>query len=127
MRYRHWNSPAYCSKKILYGARETIIMQRCISALDKVGHIHQITDGSWLFKALLAPKPDQDNEQNIDDFVWHFCVNYMPLNCVTCIIACPIPRCELGVCNKFGLRMWMWMFDSPRGYHQLAIGCLRRY
>jgi hypothetical protein len=33
-------------KKILYGAQETIIMQRCILALAKVGHIRQITDGS---------------------------------------------------------------------------------
>ncbi len=41
-------------KKILYGTQETIIMQRCISALAKVGHIRQITDGSWLFKVLLA-------------------------------------------------------------------------
>ena len=32
-------------KKILYDKRETIIMRRCISALAKVGHIQQITDG----------------------------------------------------------------------------------
>jgi hypothetical protein len=96
-------------------------MQRCISALAKVGHIHHITDGSWLFKALLAPKPLQEHVQNIDNFVWRFCMNYTPLNCVTCIIAYPIPRCDLAVCNKFGLGMWMWMFDLPMGYHQLAV------
>ncbi len=33
-------------KKILYSAQETIIMWHCISALAKIGHIHQITDGS---------------------------------------------------------------------------------
>jgi hypothetical protein len=43
-------------KKILYGKREMVIMQKCIAALAKVGHIRQITDGSWLFKALLVPK-----------------------------------------------------------------------
>ena len=32
-------------KKIFYGKRETVIMRRCISALAKVGHIRQITDG----------------------------------------------------------------------------------
>jgi hypothetical protein len=61
-------------KKILYGKQETVIMQCCISALAKVGHIQQITDGSWLFKALLAPKPHQEYVGNIDDFVWCFCV-----------------------------------------------------
>ncbi len=64
-------------KKILYGKQETVIMRKCIAALAKVGHIQQITEGSWLFKALLAPKPHQEHIQNIDDFVWHFCVNYI--------------------------------------------------
>ena len=77
-------------KKILYGARETIIMRCCILALAKVSHIHQIRDGSWLFKALLAPKPHQEHVQNIDGFVWRFCVNYIPINGITCIIAYPI-------------------------------------
>jgi hypothetical protein len=103
-------------EKILYGSRETIIMQCCILALAKVSHIHQITDGSWLFKALLAPKPHQEHVQNIDNFVRCFCVNYIPLNGVTHIIAYPIPHCDSTVCNKFGLGMWMWIFDSPMGY-----------
>jgi hypothetical protein len=60
-------------KKILYGERETIIMRCCISALAKVGLIRQITDGRWLFKALLAAKPHQEHVRNIDDFIWHFC------------------------------------------------------
>jgi hypothetical protein len=65
-------------KKILYGKQETVIMQSCNLALAKVGHIQQITDGSWLFKALLAPKPHQEHVRNINDFVWRFCVNYIP-------------------------------------------------
>ena len=43
-------------KKILYGPKETPIMREAIAALEKVGQIRQITDGCWLFKALLAPK-----------------------------------------------------------------------
>ena len=62
-------------KKILYGERETVIMQCCILALAKVSHIRQITDGRWLFKALLAAKPHQEHVRNIKDFVWRFCVN----------------------------------------------------
>jgi hypothetical protein len=78
----------------LYDERETVIMRRCISALAKVGHIRQITDGRWLFKALLAAKPHQDHVRHIKDFVWRFCINYIPLNGVTRIIAYPIPRCD---------------------------------
>jgi hypothetical protein len=44
-------------KKILYSEQETVIMQCCILALAKVGHIQQIADGSRLLKALLALKP----------------------------------------------------------------------
>jgi hypothetical protein len=57
-------------KKIHYGPRETPIMRRCIAALAKVGHICQIHDGEWLFKALLAPKPHQEHVSNIADFMW---------------------------------------------------------
>jgi hypothetical protein len=89
--------------------------------LAKVGHIRQITDGGWLFKALLATKPHQEHVCCIDDFVWRFCVNYIPLNSVTRLIAYPIPRCDSAVHNKFGQGKWRWMFDAPMGYHQLAI------
>ena len=108
-------------KKIFYGERETVIMRQCISALAKVGHIRQIMDGRWLFKALLAAKPHQEHVRNIEDFVWRFCVNYIPLNGVTRIIAYPIPRCDSAVFNKFGRGEWWWMFDAPMGYHQLAV------
>jgi hypothetical protein len=94
-------------KKILYGERETVIMRRCISALAKVGHIRQITDGRWLFKALLAAKPHQEHVRNIEDFVWRFCVNYIPLNGVTRIIAYPIPGCDSAVFNEFGRGEWL--------------------
>ena len=96
-------------------------MQQCILALAKVGHIRQITDGRWLFKALLAAKPHQEHVRNIEDFVWRFCVNYIPLNGVTRIIAYPIPRCDSAVFNEFGRGKWWWMFDAPMGYHQLAV------
>ena len=57
-------------KKIHYGDNETVIMRKCIAALTKVRHICQIHNGEWLFKALLAPNPHQENVRNIDDFVW---------------------------------------------------------
>jgi hypothetical protein len=96
-------------------------MRNCIAALKKVGHIQQITDGSWLFKALLAAKPHQEHVRSIDELVWQFCVNYIPLNAITCLIAYPIPRCNSAVNNEFGQGKWRWMFDAPMGYHQLAV------
>jgi hypothetical protein len=43
-------------KKIHYGPREIPIMEKCIAVLEKLGHIRQVHDDEWLFKALLAPK-----------------------------------------------------------------------
>ncbi len=96
-------------------------MRRAIAALEKVGQIHQITEGYWLFKALLAPKPHQEHVQNINNFVWLFCINYIPLNSITRIIAYPIPRCDSAINDEFGLGVLYWLFDAPMGYHQLAI------
>ncbi len=96
-------------------------MRRAIAALEKVGQIHQITNGCWLFKALLAPKPHQEHIQNINDFIWHFYINYIQLNSVTRIIAYPIPRCDLATNEEFGLGVLYWLFNAPMGYHQLAV------
>jgi hypothetical protein len=56
-------------KKIMYGPREIPIMRKAVAALEKVGHIRQIHDGHWLFKAVLAPKPHQEHVRHIDEFV----------------------------------------------------------
>jgi hypothetical protein len=96
-------------------------MRKCIVALAKVGHIVQTTEGKWMFKALLAPKPHQEHIRCIDEFVWRFCVNFIPLNPVTKLIAYPIQRCDLAIFNEFGQGKWCWMFDAPMGYNQLAV------
>jgi hypothetical protein len=108
-------------KKILYGPKETPIMRKAIAALEKVGQINQITDGCWLFKALLAPKLHQEHVRNIDNFVWRFCISYIPLNSITQIIAYPIPRCDSAINVEFSLGVLYWLFNAPLGYHQLAI------
>ncbi len=95
-------------------------MRRSIAALEKVGQIRQIHDGQWLFKALLAPKPHQEHVCNIEDFVWRFCVNYIPLNQVTSQIAYPIPRCNMAIETNFG-GSYIWLFNAPMGYHQLSV------
>ena len=117
------NARPIAVKKILYGENETPIMRKCIAKLNEVGHIQQIRDGAWLFKALLAPKPHQEHIRDIEDFVWRFCVNYIPLNSVTRVIAYPIPRCDTAVHSEFGCGPdgYMWLYDAPNGYHQLAV------
>ncbi len=96
-------------------------MRDAIAALAKVGYIRQIHDGRWLFKALLDPKPHQEQVRDIDNFVWRFCVNYIPLNSVTRINAYPIPHCNLAINEEFGQGVFFWLWDAPMGYHQLAI------
>ena len=115
------SAPPIAVKKILYGHREEPIMRKCIAALEKVGHIRQIHDGQWLFKCLLAPKPHQEHVYFIEDFVWRFCVNYIPLNQITHVIAYPIPWCDTAVMMACGRSVWFWIFDAPMGYHQLAV------
>jgi hypothetical protein len=53
--------------------------------------------------------------------VWRFCVNCVPLNSVTRIIAYPIPCCDSAVLEVFGTGKWVWLYDAPSGYHQLAV------
>ena len=108
-------------KKINYGPREIPKMRACIAALEKVGHIEQIHDGQWLFKCLLAPKPHQEHVYNIAEFVWRFCVNYIPLNQITRVIAYPIPRCDAAVMTACGAAAFYWLVDAPMGYHQLTV------
>jgi hypothetical protein len=84
-------------KKIHCDPRGSPIMQKCIAFLAKLGHIRQVHDGEWLLKALLAPKPHQEHVQQIDDFVWQFCANYIPLNQITKPVAYPILCCNSAV------------------------------
>ena len=96
-------------------------MRKAIAALEKVGQIHQITDGHWLFKALLAPKPHQEHVRHIDNFVCRLCVNYTPLNSITQIITYSIPRCDSAINKEFGFGVLYWLFDAHMGYHQLVV------
>ena len=94
-------------------------MGKCIAALAKIGKIEQVHDGQWLIKALLAPKPHQEHMCDMENFVWRFCVNYIPLNQITRQIAYPIPRCNSAVENAFGGKL-IWLYDAPMGYHQIS-------
>ena len=115
------DAPPIAVKNIRYGPKEIPIMRNTVAALEKVGHICQMHDGRWLFKCVLAAKPHQEHVRDIADFVWRFCVNYVPLNSVTRIITYPIPCCDSAVFVEFGNGQFLWLFDAPSGYHQLAV------
>jgi hypothetical protein len=115
------NAKPIAAKKIMYNPRKTVIMRKSIAALAKVGHIRQVYDSQSLFKALLAAKPHQEHVSNIEDFVWRFCVNYIPLNQVTPQIAYPILHCDCAVNLAFGIALFFWLFDAFTGHHQLAV------
>jgi hypothetical protein len=95
------NTHPIAIKKIVYGPKKIPIMPKAMAALKKVGHICQIHNGRWLFKAVLVPKPHQEHVRHIEDFVWRFCVNYVPLNLVTRIIPHLIPCCNSAVSEEF--------------------------
>lgn len=115
------DAPPIAVKKINYSPYETPIMWKCIAALEKLGHISQVRDGRWMFKALLAPKPHQEHVFSIDWFVWRFCVNYISLNLVTRIIVYPIPRCGSAVLIDFDGCKYDVTMDAPQGYHQIWV------
>jgi hypothetical protein len=102
------NAHPIALKKIMYSPNELPIMHKAVAAFKKIGHIRQIHDGRWVFKAVLAPKPHQEHARHINKFVWRFCVKYVPLNSVTCIIAYPIPCCDSDVSEEFGTGEWIW-------------------
>jgi cleavage and polyadenylation specificity factor subunit 1 len=71
----------------------------------------------------LAPKPHQEDVENIADFVWRFCVNYRPLNQVTKPYSYPIAHCDAAIDN-FGDASGPLFFcsvDDNTGYHQLPV------
>jgi hypothetical protein len=110
-----------CVKKINYGPCKIPIMRKCIALLERLGYTCQVHGREWLFKALLVPKPHQEHVRYINNFIWRFCVNYIPLNQVTHPVAYPIPRCDSAVYLTVSNGRWMWLWDAPMGYYQIGI------
>ena len=104
-----------------YGPLESPKIQKAIDQLIHLNQIHQVFDGAWLSKGLLAPKPHQESVTDIDNFVWRFCVNYIPLDSMTQVVAYPVPRCDDTVQTCFGGSKLKWLMDAPSGYHQIHV------
>jgi len=116
------STPVACCQSH-YGIHESPILQEHINDLLHNGHIVPTIKGGWLSKALLAPKPHQEHVHNILEFIWHFCVNYRPLNSVTEPYLYPIPCCDdtLNFGDGSGCRLYFISFDAKSGYHQIAV------
>eukprot|EP00957_Ditylum_brightwellii_P159661 12153032-Ditylum_brightwellii.AAC.1 len=75
----------------------------------------------WLSRATLVPKPHQEVVTSIKNFLWHFCVNYIPLNHIMHLITYPIPRCNDAVSIAFGKAILYILLDVFYGYQQIKM------
>ena len=100
---------------------ESPIMQKAIDALHYNDQIGITTKGGWLARATLASKPHQEQIIDIDKFIWRFCINLIPLDQQTLIIAYPIPRCDDAVKLETGNAKQCILLDACSGYHQLKM------
>ena len=104
-----------------YGMFESPVMQKTIDRLLDLGHIKLDHTSPWGFKITLAPKPHQENITNIEDYIWHFCTNYILLNRITRPSEYPIPRCDDAVMYGFDIAMFFILLDAFSGYHQISL------
>jgi hypothetical protein len=71
----------------------------------------------------LAPKPHQEDVDDINDFIWRMCVSYRKLNSVTLPFEYPIPRFEDAI-DDFGDsagKLFFISLDARSGYNQVAV------
>jgi hypothetical protein len=115
------NAWPICVKKMNYGPWEIPIMTKCVSSLAKLGYINQIHGGECQYKALLTPKPHQEHVRHINNFLWHFCANYITLNQITWPVTYPIPWCNSAIHLTICDGRWMWIWDALQGYHQIGV------
>ena len=116
------SSPPVACRQSHYGIHEAPIIQNHINDLLKNKSIRPLLGGAWLSKGLLAPKPHHEHIENIDDFIWRWCINYRPLNRVTNPFLHPIPRCDDTFdifFDRKGRRLFFISFDAKSGYHQI--------
>ena len=113
-------SPPVSCKIRQYGPHESKIMM--VQGLLDNDWIEETT-GPWGSMIVLAPKPHQENVEDIDDFIWRMCVSYRGLNSVTRPFAYPIPRCDAAV-DSIHLgpgKIFIITVDARQGYHQVKV------
>ncbi len=108
-------------KRPHYGLHEIPIMEKTIEWLKSLGHIQRNVLSPWASRITLAPKPHQEHIDNIKDYIWRFCVNYILLNKITRPAMYPIPRCDDAVMYGFGNAQFFILLDAFSGYHQIRL------
>ncbi len=73
---------------------------------------------------VLAPKPHQEDVDDITEFIWRMCVSYRKLNSITEPFEFPIPRCDAAVTIlpiPGGKHVFFISLDAKQGYHQVVV------
>ena len=97
-------------------------MNKHIQTLADSGVITNCT-GPWGSLLFLAPKPYQEDCNDVDKFVWILCVRYRSLNGITRIFEFPIPRCADSIeelRDSCGV-LFIISLDARSGYHQIRV------
>jgi hypothetical protein len=108
-------------RKPHYGLHEIPIMEKTIEWLLNLGHIKRDVLSPWGFRITLAPKPHQEHVEDIKDYIWRFCINYILLNKSTRPAEYPIPRCDDAVMYGVGDATYFILLDAISGYHQIRL------
>jgi hypothetical protein len=108
-------------KKPHYGLHEIPIMEKACQMLLNMGHIIRDVLSPWAARITLAPKPHQEHVEDIKDYIWRFCINYIMLNMITRPAQYPIPRCDDAVMYGFGQAAFFILLDAFSGYHQIRL------
>jgi hypothetical protein len=66
-------------------------MEKTINWLLELGHIQREVLSPWGLRIMLEPKPYQEHVEDIKDYIWRFCINYILLNKITQPAEYPIP------------------------------------
>jgi hypothetical protein len=96
-------------------------MEKTIDWLLELGHIQRDVLSPWGSRITLAPKPHQEHVEDIKDYIWRFCINYILLNKITRPAEYPIPRCDDAVMYGFGDATFFILLDAFSGYHQIRL------
>ena len=73
-------APATCCRPPNYGPNESAIIMKHIKVLLANKWIREYPGGAYGAPIVLAPKPHQEDVEDITDFVWRTCVSYRALN-----------------------------------------------
>ena len=73
-------SPSTCCKPPNYRPNEWEIIMKHIKAVLTNKWLRECSGGAYGAPIVLAPKPHQEDVENISDFIWRMCVSYRALN-----------------------------------------------